>query len=110
MNKDTAVGIVLIALIVFLVVYAASLHGLLYVGITVAIGMLALVLYSSKSKASKIEAFVLFPELLTKLLMPKITKKAIKDLEKKMKKNHNNKFVVQPLRGLDAFSAPQQKR
>ncbi|MFT6188448.1 MAG: hypothetical protein ACJAW8_001242 [Oleispira sp.] len=27
-----------------------------------------------------------------------------------MKKNHNNKFVVQPLRGLDAFSAPQQKR
>ncbi|MFT6188779.1 MAG: hypothetical protein ACJAW8_000597 [Oleispira sp.] len=53
MNKDTAVGIVLIAL----------------------------VLYSSKSKASKIGAFVLFPELLTKLLMPKSTKKAIGDLD-----------------------------
>jgi len=85
MNKDTAVGIVLIALIVFSVGYAAGIHGLLYVGITVAIGMLALVLYSSKSKVSKIGAFVLFPELLTKLLMPKSTKKAIKDLEKNEK-------------------------
>jgi len=25
-------------------------------------------------------------------------------------KTHNNQLVVQPLRGLDAFSAPQQKR
>ncbi|MFT6188447.1 MAG: hypothetical protein ACJAW8_001243 [Oleispira sp.] len=85
MNKDTIVGIVLTALIVFLVGYAAGVYGLLYVGITVAIGMLALVLYSSKSKASKIGAFVLFPELLTKLLMPKSTTKAIKDLERNEK-------------------------
>jgi hypothetical protein len=85
MNKDTVVGIVLIALIVFSVGYAGGVHGLLYVGITVAIGMLALVLYSSKSKVSKIGAFVLFPELLTKLLMPKSTKKALKDLEKNEK-------------------------
>lgn len=82
MNKETVVGIVLIALIVFSVGYAGGVYGLLYVGITVAIGMLSLVLYSSKSKASKIGAFVLFPELLTKLLMPKSIKKAIKDLEK----------------------------
>lgn len=85
MNKETAVGIVLIALIVFSAGYAAGMHGLLYVGITVAIGMLALVLYSSKSKVSKIGAFVLFPDLLTKLLMPRSTKKALKDLEKNEK-------------------------
>ena len=82
MNKETVVGIVLIALIVFAVGYAGGVYGLLYVGITVAIGMLALVLYSLKSKVFKIGAFVLFPELLTKLLMPKSIKKAIKDLEK----------------------------
>lgn len=85
MNKDTAVGIVLVTLIVFLVGYAAGVHGLLYVGITVVIGMLALLLYSSKSKASKIGGVVLFPELLTKLLMPKSIKKAIKNLEKNEK-------------------------
>jgi hypothetical protein len=28
----------------------------------------------------------------------------------RMYKVHNKKLVVQPLRGLDAFSAPQQKR
>lgn len=72
-------------MIIFSAGYAAGIHGLLYVGITAAIGMLALVLYSSKSKASKIGAFVLFPELLTKFLMPKSTKKAIKDLEKNEK-------------------------
>jgi len=82
MNKETVIGIVLIALIVFAVGYVGGVYGLLYVAITVATGMLALALYSSKSKASKIGAFVLFPELLTKLLMPKSIKKAIKDLEK----------------------------
>jgi hypothetical protein len=85
MNKYTVVGIVLTALIVFSVGYASGVYGLLYVGIIVAIGMLALVLYSSKSKVSKIGAFVLFSELLTKLLMPKSTKKALKDLEKNEK-------------------------
>ena len=58
---------------------------ILYVGITVSTGMLALVLYSSKSNVSIIGAFVLFPELLTKFLMPRRTKKAIKDLEKNEK-------------------------
>lgn len=81
MNKESAVGIILIALIALLVGYVGDVHGLLYVGITVSTGMLALVLYSSKSNVSKIGAFVLFPELLTKLLMPKSTKKAIGDLD-----------------------------
>lgn len=85
MNEERAVGIILIALIALLVGYVGDVHGLLYVGITVSTGMLALVLYSSKSNVSKIWAFVLFPELLTKLLMPRSTKKAIKDLEKNEK-------------------------
>lgn len=85
MNKETVVGIVLTTLIVFVVGYAGGVHGLFYVGITMATGMLALVLYSSKSKVSKIGAFVLFPELLTKFLMPKSTKKAIKNLEQNEK-------------------------
>lgn len=85
MNKESAVGIILIALIALLVGYVGDVHGLLYVGITVSTGMLALVLYSSKSNVSKIGAFVLFPELLTKFLMPRSTKKAIKDLEKNEK-------------------------
>lgn len=85
MNKDTAVGTILIVLIVFSVGDASGIHGLFYVGITLGTGVLALVLYSSRSKPLKIGAFVLFPELLTKPLMPKSIKKAIKDLEKNEK-------------------------
>lgn len=46
-------------------------------------GMLASFLPIRKSKLEKVGAFLRFPELLTKLLMPKSAKKAIEELKKK---------------------------
>ena len=77
MNKEAVIGSILLILIVGLIGYSSGLSGIVYIGLSVMVGLLALFLYSLKSKAAKLGAFMLFPELLTKLLMPKSTKKAL---------------------------------
>ena len=86
MNKETYIGLgATIALVAF-VGYAVGIYGLISIGISIAFGMLALFLYTRKSKVAKVGAIVIFPEILTKLLMPKNAKRAINDLEGKKNK------------------------
>lgn len=81
MNKEALIGILTVALAIAVVGFVGGLQGLIYVGLTLVVAMLALFLFTRSSTASKVGAVVLFPEILTKLLMPKSTKQAIRDLE-----------------------------
>jgi len=82
-SKEVIAGIAIVAIIMSMLSYVAGLYGLIYIAIILAISKLALLLYVRNSKASKAGAVVLFPEILTKLLMPKSTKQAISELQRK---------------------------
>jgi hypothetical protein len=51
--------------------------------ITILFGLLALFLFTRKSKVAKAGAIVLFPEILTKFLMPRNIKQEINKLSEK---------------------------
>lgn len=83
MNKELIVGFSVVIAVIAVVVYVGGLYGLFYVGTTLVVGLFALFLFARDSKVAKVGAIIVFPEILTKLLMPKKTKQAIRDLEKK---------------------------
>lgn len=82
MNKELLVGISVVIAMITVVGYVSGIYGLIYVGLTIVVGLFALFLFSRQSKVAKFGAVLVFPEIVTKLLMPKSTKQAIKDLEK----------------------------
>jgi hypothetical protein len=86
MNKESTIGICVVILIVSLIGYVGGVHGLISLGIMFVFGMLALFLYSLKSKTAKVGAVLVFPEILAKFLMPKSTKRAIDELNEKENK------------------------
>jgi TctA family transporter len=86
MNKESSIGIGVVIILVSLIGYVGGVHGLISLGIMFAFGMLALFLYSRKSKIAKAGAILVFPEILTKFLMPKRTKRAIDELNEKENK------------------------
>ncbi|MEJ2398783.1 MAG: hypothetical protein P8Z67_11220, partial [Gammaproteobacteria bacterium] len=83
MNKELIVGISVVIAVVAIVAYVSGIYGLIYVGLTLVVGLFALFLFTRNSKVAKVGAVIVFPEILTKLLMPKKSKLAIKDLEEK---------------------------
>lgn len=82
MNKELLVGISVVIAMITVVGYVSGIYGLIYVGLTIVVGLFALFLFSRQSKVAKFGAVLVFPEIVTKLLMPKSTKQAIKNLEK----------------------------
>lgn len=83
--KEVLVGISAVIILIAVTGYVTDLYGLRYVGLTIVVGMNASFLFTRKSKVAIVGAVLIFPELLTKILMPKNTRQAIKDLEKKGK-------------------------
>lgn len=83
MNKELIVGISVVIMVIAVIAYISGIYGLIYVGLTLVVGLFALFLFTRDSKLAKVGAVMVFPEILTKLLMPRKTKQAIKDLEKK---------------------------
>lgn len=83
MSKEAIIGICVAILFVVIVGYAGGVEGLFYVGLKVTFGMLSLLLYSRKSMITKVLAIVVFPEMLTKFLMPGSAKWAISEIEEK---------------------------
>jgi hypothetical protein len=83
MNKEAIIGMVSVLAVVSVVGYIVGVNGLVFLMITIIFGLLALFLFTRKSKAAKAGAIVLFPEILTKFLMPRNIKKEINKLSDK---------------------------
>lgn len=86
MNKEASIGIGVVVIWVTIVGYNVGVNGLFFVGVMFAAAMLALLLYSRKSMVAKGGAILVFPEILTKFLMPKSAKHAINKLNEKENK------------------------
>lgn len=86
MNKESIIGIGAAIILLSLIGYVGGVQGLISLGIMFAFGMLALFLYTRKSKIAQAGAILVFPEILAKLLMPKRTRRAIDELNEKENK------------------------
>lgn len=83
MNKETIIGMGSVSAAVAVVGYIVGVNGLVFLMITILFGLLALFLFTRKSKVAKAGAIVLFPEILTKFLMPRSIKQEINKLSDK---------------------------
>lgn len=75
-----------VSAVVAVVGYIVGVNGLVFLMVTIILGMLALFLFTRKSKVAKAGAIVLFPEILTKFLMPRNIKQEINKLSDKENK------------------------
>lgn len=87
MNKEAIIGIVAVLAASTVVGHIVGVNGLTFLMVSIVLGMIALFLYSRKSKVAKAGAIVLFPEILTKFLMPKNIKREINRLSEKEDNN-----------------------
>jgi hypothetical protein len=83
MNKETIIGMASVIAAVAVVGNIVGVNGLVFLMITILFGLLALFLFTRKSKVAKAGAIVLFPEILTKFLMPRNIKQEINKLSEK---------------------------
>lgn len=72
-----------VLVVVAVVGYIVGVNGLVFLMITTFFGLLAMFLFTRKSKVAKAGAIVLFPEILTKFLMPRNIKNEINKLSDK---------------------------
>lgn len=86
MNKEAIIGMASVSAVVAVVGYIVGVNGLVFLMVTIILGMLALFLFTRKSKVAKAGAIVLFPEILTKFLMPRNIKQEINKLSDKENK------------------------
>jgi hypothetical protein len=83
MNKEAIIGMASALAAVGVVGCVVGVSGLIFLMITILIGLLALFLFTRKSKVAKAGAIVIFPEILTKFLMPRSIKQEINKLSEK---------------------------
>jgi len=77
------VGIIVVASIALLIAIVSGAYGLMYVGLTLLIGSVAIYLTSRRSKVAKLGGYILIPEFLIKLIRPRGVSASIEELRKK---------------------------
>ncbi len=83
MNIELIVGIFVIAALIIGVAFIGGVNSIIYVGVTLIFGFVALLLLSRKSKTAKAGAYVLLPEILVNFIKPKSVSKSIEELKNK---------------------------
>ena len=93
MNKEAAIGLVVLLLVIVLVTSMTGLYGILYIGLALVFTVISVSLFTKKSVSAKTGAILLNPAILFKALLPKKYKKAIKELNEKTNQKTHNKAV-----------------